>query len=366
MKRGTLPTINKDNLSPISDILDGGFKRKTRISRSKLIMLASTFVLAFISIGHLVSHVKKNQEPQKTMKHEFLTISDFCQNLDEKSNDRTTVANIGNLLNGIQPFSIEIYNGSDIVSSQIKANGSWDLSKLKLFQKTINDYSTKEGIPLNELTFVDIGSNIGWFSLSIAAMGLNVMAFEPMSFNNDMMKRSLCMENNIKSGLSQRVQLFTNGLGPKEESCLVFSANHNEGDGHTLCGKTESEVQILPGHSIRGKIDVKRLDDIASSEGKKIALLKIDVEGYESHVVEGGRDFILNSKIPCIIAEFVPEWIRSKLGDPERMINRFYDAGYKIQNNGGHDSRDRALLDVSQYGSKFRDLIFELVEDVKV
>jgi FkbM family methyltransferase len=276
-------------------------------------MLASTFVLAF-SIGYLGSHMKKNQEPletmkhdneepQKTMKHEpheFLTIFDFCQNLDEKSKDRTTVANIENL-NGIQPFSIEIYKNNDIVSKDIKAKGSWDLSKLMLFQKTIGDYSTKEGIPLNELTFVDIGSNIGWFSLSIAAMGLNVMAFEPMSSNIDMMKRSLCMENNIKSGLSQRVQLFTNGLGPKEESCLVFSDSRNEGDGHTLCGKTESEAQIEQGYAIRGKIDVKRLDDIASSEGKKIALLKMDVEGYETHVVEGGRDFLSTQRSHALL-----------------------------------------------------------------
>ena len=198
----------------------------------------------------------------------------------------------------------------------------------------------------------------------MAAMGFKVMAFEPMPSNADMMKRSLSIKNNIKSGLSQRVQLFTNGLGPKEESCLIFSDSHNEGDGITLCGKTESEVQVQEGYAIRGKIDVKRLDDIASSEGKKIALVKMDVEGYETQVVEGGRDFLLNSKIPSIITEFVPEWIRSRGGDPERMINRFYYAGYKIQNNGGHVPRDKAL-DMSQY-NKDNDLFFKLVEDVKV
>jgi FkbM family methyltransferase len=36
------------------------------------------------------------------------------------------------------------------------------------------------------VTFVDIGGNIGWFSLNMAALGVKVMAFEPMQKNTEM------------------------------------------------------------------------------------------------------------------------------------------------------------------------------------
>ncbi len=150
-----------------------------------------------------------------------------------------------------------------------------------------------------------------------------------------MIKRSLCESANVLSGISQRVELFPYALGPKEQSCFIVSDNINEGDGHTLCGDTESDIHVEPNYSVRGKIVTKRLDDIASTEGKNVVLVKMDVEGYESHVVEGGRSFLLDSKIPYIISEFVPEWMTKYGGDPERMINRFYDAGYKVMKNKG-------------------------------
>jgi len=265
-------------------------------------------------------------------------------------------------IKGVEPFHIEVYPENDIVSESILKHGSWDPSKLELFQKIVGDYSSKTGIPLKELTFVDIGSNIGWFTLSMAAAGLDVMAFEPMPSNVGMIKRSVCMGPNIASGVSKRIQLFPYGLGPEEQSCFVISGNINEGDGLILCGEKESDINVPEDYSVRGKIVTKRLDDLASTKGKKIALVKIDVEGFESHVVEGGRDFLLNSKIPFIISEFVPDWIKGRDGgDPERMMNRFYDAGYKVQKKGGHLERKEALV-MDQYSLE-NDVIFELVEE---
>ena len=304
----------------------------------------------------------QNIQNYKELEHLWTAMNSpsFCESMTEqKSTGYMKDINI----NGLEPFKIEIYRANDIVSNQIKMSGAWDLSKLRLFQKIVGDYSREKGIPLNELTFVDIGGNIGWFSLSMAAMGLEVMSFEPMASNIDMMRRSLCNKTNIKSGISRRVELFPFGLGPKEESCIVYSGNINEGDGVTMCGKTEEEITIPDGYAIRGKIITKRLDDVASSEGKNIALVKMDVEGYESHVVEGGRSFLLDSKIPFIVAEFVPQWMKDLGGDPERMINRFYDAGYKVLANGHHLPRDQAT-DMKRYGinGAIDDVVFELVE----
>jgi len=265
-------------------------------------------------------------------------------------------------ISGLEPFEIEVYRSNDIVSDHILKLGAWDSSKLNLFQNIVRSYSTAKDIPIDQLTFVDIGGNIGWFSLSMAAMGLEVLTFEPMTSNIDMIKRSLCTETNLESGVSGRVTLFPFGLGPKEESCFVISHDINEGDGHTLCGKSESEIKVPSDYSIRGKIITKRLDDVVSSEGKKIVLVKMDVEGYEANVVEGGRSFLLDSKIPYIVTEFVPQWIREKEGNPERMMERFYDAGYKVLKDGNHVPREQALK-MQGIHHEGDDVMFELVEN---
>jgi len=268
-------------------------------------------------------------------------------------------------LSGLKPFEIEVYRENDAVSNSILSSGGWDQAKLDLFQKTVRSYSIAEDIPIDQLTFVDIGSNIGWFSLSMAAMGLEVLAFEPMPSNIDMIKRSLCTETNIESGISNRVNLFPFGLGPREVSCVIISGNNNKGDGHALCGKSKSEIKVPQDYSIRGTIITKRLDDVVSSKGKNIALVKMDVEGYEANVVEGGRSFLLDSKIPFIVTEFFPDMIRGKKGSPERMMERFYDAGYKVWKNGSHVPRDQAMKMQQDIYHDEQDVVFHLVESTK-
>jgi hypothetical protein len=57
----------------------------------------------------------------------------------------------------------------------------------------------------------------------------------------------------------------------------------------------------------------------------------MDVEGYETHVLHGGQEVLLRSKIPYIFTEFSPGMIRDKGGDPASFVKAFIDAGYVAQ-----------------------------------
>ena len=368
MKRRTNETTNNKEIaqqkekaisSPLIKMnrLFTSSSRCSRISRKKALNILLSLLLllcVFFVVEVEQTFMMTGQQQQKT------NLSLICQ---EEQSHVGYVKDVN--FPGLQPFHIEVYQANDIVSNQIKKDGTWDVSKTNLFKKIVSDYSKEKNIPIEALTFVDIGSNIGWFTFTMAAMGLEVMAFEPMTSNIAMLKRSLCIETNIESGISNRINLFPYALGPKEQSCFVVSGSNNEGDGHTFCVESESDLKLEPREVIREKIMTKRLDDIASTKGKIIPLVKIDVEGYESHVVEGGTDFLLQSKIPFIIAEFVPKWMRRKDGDPEKMMQRFYDAGYQVfKNDSNHLTRDQAM-NMEQYNSS-NDVIFHLVEDSKV
>ena len=91
------------------------------------------------------------------------------------------------------------------------------------------EYSQKHNIPLANLTFVDIGANIGWLSLNMAALGVQVIAFEPMKKNFEMFQSTLKKKMNVEKGISDRIKLYTHGLGIKDETCFLYSDDLNIG-----------------------------------------------------------------------------------------------------------------------------------------
>ena len=93
--------------------------------------------------------------------------------------------------NGNSTFSIMLYEDNDIVSDNIIQHGTWEANLVTQLSDVYKKYSKDHNIPLSNLTFVDIGANIGWFSLNMAALGVNVIAFEPMQQNIDLINGSL-------------------------------------------------------------------------------------------------------------------------------------------------------------------------------
>ncbi|GFH46398.1 hypothetical protein CTEN210_02872 [Chaetoceros tenuissimus] len=239
------------------------------------------------------------------------------------------------------PFAIQIYNSKDIVSNQIRGSG-WETGFINSLKNIFLQYSAKHNIPLSELTFLDIGANIGWFSLNMAALGVNVVAFEPMEQNYQMIKRSLEEQTNIDNGVSDRVTLYEHGLGVKEETCFLYSDDGNVGDGHIKCVANEEDLSIQKGYSIRQKVIVKRLDDVLTTEKVKsmnIIAAKLDCEGFEGNVLEGGMNVLLDGGILNILSEYQPSWIKEKGsgngGDADLYLQRFKDAGYRVEKMGG-------------------------------
>jgi FkbM family methyltransferase len=80
------------------------------------------------------------------------------------------------------------------------------------------------------------------------------------------------------------VQVFPYGLAEEEKACLVVSDSINVADGHVICN--EEQLERYKGEvSGRGTVHTVRLGDYMS--GVDVDVVKIDVEGYEPHVLAG-------------------------------------------------------------------------------
>jgi FkbM family methyltransferase len=168
---------------------------------------------------------------------------------------------------------------------------------------------------------LDIGMNIGWFSLYSRAHGHDVASFEP----NPTMFLRMC-ESLVYNDWSEddgSVSLWNYGLGSMPGVFNLTLGNNPGGSsfhGERLARKYR---RTLP-------VTVVTLDSIATMRGwldRNISLAKVDVEGYEDHVIEGGRRLIYNGNVENILMESS----MNNITTVGRMLDTLYDAGYRVR-----------------------------------
>jgi FkbM family methyltransferase len=147
---------------------------------------------------------------------------------------------------------------------------------------------------------LDIGANIGWFTL-VAAKHIGpsgqVHAFEPRPETARMLKRTIA-DNDLRS----IVHVWEYALSDKaEELHLAWGSNTDNPGGSFLSGTHGSDLR-RPGQDAAAVIAC-RLDDVLPGIAPDI--IKIDVEGAEPMALAGARE-ALARKRPTILSELYP------------------------------------------------------------
>jgi FkbM family methyltransferase len=135
-----------------------------------------------------------------------------------------------------------------------------------------------------EDTFVDIGANVGSYSILAGVIkGCTVHSFEPIPSTFKKLKR------NIDINLNNIINIYNVGLG-EDKSELFFTNNSVSTINHAVFN--ESGAELI-------KINVETLD----SYNINANIIKIDVEGFEYFVLKGGYKTLINENLKCIIIE---------------------------------------------------------------
>jgi FkbM family methyltransferase len=147
--------------------------------------------------------------------------------------------------------------------------------------------------------FIDIGANIGLFSLvagiAVAETG-KVYAFEPAKESFELLKENIILNqlpniNAINMAMGEYVdKLFLFNYRGGMDAFNSFSPVLKE----TEYNKTEVIVDTLS----------RFIKTLSVEEVSRIKLIKIDVEGWEIPVIKGGLDFLASSTAPNILVEF--------------------------------------------------------------
>jgi len=130
-----------------------------------------------------------------------------------------------------------------------------------------------------ESVVLDIGANIGCTSIFFGARARRVIAFEPSPSTFEFLRR------NVARAAAGSIDVHNHALGAQAgPSQLTFAPTNRAG------GFVSERTATSAGH-VTEPISILRLDDVVRDLSvEAVDLIKIDVEGFEQSVLEGGRE----------------------------------------------------------------------------
>lgn len=194
------------------------------------------------------------------------------------------------------------------VFKRIKKGGVWEK---KITKMIYND--TKEGS-----IAIDIGAHIGTHSISMLDALSNtgfLICFEPQT------KLAECLNITLKR-IDDNFKVFNTLVSNKNSTSKFMS----DGTGGSRIPIKDGRYNKNWNESI---IETITLDSLTYS--KPISVIKIDVEGHEFQVLEGGEQTIKTHK-PII---YIEVW--NKLSSRSKLIDWCYDNNYCIISLGRND-----------------------------
>ena len=191
------------------------------------------------------------------------------------------------VLNGTVPICTYPADRDTLISENLQRSGDWEgylVSNLVRYLRTRPDAE-----------FLDVGCNIGVYTLAMAYIGTRVTAVDALLQNLQLLSQSLTMAR-----LKDNVTLIWNAIS--NEHTLVALNKPLGNIGGTHIQDTISEI------AINSKTHYSRtitLDDLIPLFMHKRLVIKMDIEGSEYNALLGGNLFFERIDILLIQMEFL-------------------------------------------------------------
>jgi FkbM family methyltransferase len=236
-------------------------------------------------------------------------------------------------------FDFFVYRGVDrYISARIQKRGSWEPFVTAIMLSLLRPGDA----------FVDIGANIGWYTvasaLKVGKTG-QVIAFEPDPDNADMLERNVVLND------LHNVRLFRCALAESTGQMSLVKSATNMGD-HRLDSTSERSASVNSSNGSSASIDISvdTLDRVIADNGINLAkarILKVDTQGAEVLVLRGARETLAALSNECaIFIEFSPNLLRRHAHDASdsfiRIISQMDRTMYLV------NSRFRTIHPVSK------------------
>jgi FkbM family methyltransferase len=272
-----------------------------------------------------------------------------CHQITTSTDDTNTDANDIFVATKTEPsFLMNIHNPkSDSVSNAIHKNGCWECNHIQEMLSALNKYPNSY--------FLDIGGNIGMWTLSAAAAKKQTFTIEPSPENY----QRICKTVN-KNSFHDRIHLLTVAATSQLETFRLEVPKNNKGgtmviphplpeEGHGTADtgfandkkgndNDNGNVRIIKGVTI----------DSLNLPIDRPVVIKVDVEGHELQAFTGALSFLKSAQIVHVSMELRP--LNSQWKELFDVLTSKGLVPFRIDGNGEEKSLDPNVL--SEWKSK--------------
>jgi FkbM family methyltransferase len=231
-------------------------------------------------------------------------------------------------------FDMFIYDNFDYYSWKIKLNQSYEGEATLHMLNAIKYFEDKYDFENDDIAIIDIGSNVGWFSIYFGTFKYNVLSFEPLPENYYILKKNFCRSNMDFFGTSSTITIINEALYPIETFCDYYKDIKNSKKNLVLCDKSK-EKNLDKDYIKIDTIKTNKLSNfIPLINDKRMTLLRFDLEYEGEMAIESGKELITKYHIPFVFIEFNMLMFALHETRPQDFLRFFTQNGYKISLNG--------------------------------
>ena len=183
--------------------------------------------------------------------------------------------------------------------------------------------------PLGDV--IDLGANIGLFSVRVAPFAKRVIAIEPVADNLAIARRNIQL-----ASLQSKVTLHERAISDQTDSTLRLFLSSSNCGGHSVCREHAAQWGSVKYQDV----PTLSLPDLFEREGiERCSLLKCDIEGAEFDVFRTVPPDLL-ARIDRIIMEVhltVPAWGHQEF---RLLCQKLETCGFSVDHEPIGDSRD--------------------------
>ncbi|KAL7457518.1 hypothetical protein ACHAWC_009062 [Mediolabrus comicus] len=285
-----------------------------------------------------------------------------CSSLHSKGNPVNFI-HITSDVTGGSDFNMSVHDPEkEVISMGIKEHGCFECDILRSLMSALRDSKSA--------SLIDIGGNIGMYSLHAASHGRNVIAFEPLQINQERFCQSI-LQN---SGFEKKIQIVPRALTNEHLNKYVdfnkgafdkavYKRNRGQKNYGTLITgaglETKPNGVLGKDYALAATIDSMQHLRILPPPGSHV-ILKVDVEGSECRALSGASEYLHTVNITYVALEMTPERVdqcRSG-GVWNEIYNLFLDNGlgpYKFDDqakdwvkiDNWHDLKIQRMVDIA-------------------
>jgi len=236
-------------------------------------------------------------------------VSNYLASPEFKSRKLVTLSDTEHVLVDLRDYKMYISLADTAVGLTIYRTNSYEPHVTKAITERL-----KSG-----MVFVDIGANIGYFSLLAAKLiGPNgrVLAFEPSQYNIKLLYL------NARINGFENIEIIPSAVADKK---TLFAYDSTGSNG--VISELSADLSALLSTTLVNSIS---LDEMLQNINK-VDLIKIDVEGAEYLALSGGRKLLKRHR-PIIFSEFAPPSLQavSKVSAETYLQLLLVDNSYNI------------------------------------